>query len=62
MSGSYADAFGAGGPADDGVGVAVWRAFQRCAAVEEVARDARDRQPGGLLAVFLEALTPPSGR
>ncbi|WP_406202471.1 hypothetical protein OG331_31450 [Streptomyces sp. NBC_01017] len=62
MSGSYAEEFGAGGPSDDGDGVAVWLAFQRCAVVEEVGRDARDRQPGGLLTALLEPVKASVGR
>ncbi|MEV7004343.1 hypothetical protein AB0N62_43010 [Streptomyces sp. NPDC093982] len=56
MSGVYADEYGAGGPSDDGVGVAVWQAFQRCQAVEEAGQAARDRQSDGLLTALLAPL------
>jgi hypothetical protein len=61
VTGSYAEEFGAGGPSDDGTGVAVWLAFRDCAAVEAAGQAARDRQPGGVLAALLAPLAPSEG-
>lgn len=61
MTAPYIEAFGSGGPDDDAVGARVWAAFQRCAAVEETAEAARDREPGALLAVLLAPLAGPWG-
>ncbi|MFH8701976.1 hypothetical protein [Streptomyces chartreusis] len=62
MSAPYAEEFGAGGPSDDGVGMAVWLAFQRCDAVEAAGQAARDREPDGLLNALLEPVAGAVGR
>ncbi|MEU5339358.1 hypothetical protein AB0H18_00630 [Streptomyces sp. NPDC020766] len=63
MSGDpFAEEFGAGGPSDDGVGVAGWQLSHRLdGARGEYAAAVRDEAVSPLLAVLLARLRPSAG-